>query len=141
MLLRSVTLRPVSSGRRTKVVVTTPTGARAEAYVYDDLNRLTQVTYSNEDGTIDPTDKVEQYAYDKNGNRLTQTTYANGVAAGTTQTLTYAYGFENRLLSVTDQNGVVQASYAYDWRGNQVEKVTPTGTTTAGKPATFHGAA
>ena len=106
-----------------------PPGVRAEAYEYDDLGRLTQVAYSDQDGTIDPTDKVVQYAYDGNGNRLSMTTYAKGVAAGATQTLTYNYGSDNRLLSVTDQNGVVQAQYDYDWRGNRVEAVTPTGTT------------
>ena len=76
--------------------------------------------------TIDPTDRVVRYGYDKNGNRLTQTTFANGVAAGATETLTYAYGFENRLMTVTDQNGIVQERYAYDHRGNQVQKITAT---------------
>ncbi len=118
-----------AAGRHTQVVITTPTGVAAQAYVYDDLNRLIHVTYSNDNGTIDPTDQVVQYTYDGNGNRLTMTTYNNGIAAGATQTLTYAYGFENRLLGVTDQNSVVQAKYFYDWRGNQVAKVTPTGTT------------
>ena len=121
-----------AAGRHTQVVTTTPSGATAQAYVYDDMNRLVQVTYSNDNGTIDPTDEVVQYGYDGNSNRLTQTTYANGVAAGATQTLTYAYGFANRLLTVTDQNGVVQEAYSYDWRGNQVEKVTPTATTIYG---------
>ncbi len=121
-----------AAGRQTQVVTTTPTGATAQAYVYDDLNRLCQVAYSNDNGTIDPSDEVVQYTYDGNGNRLTMTTYANGIAAGATQTLTYAYGFENRLLTVTDQHGVVQEAYSYDWRGNQVETVTPTATTLYG---------
>jgi YD repeat-containing protein len=105
---------------------------RAEAYQYDQLGHLTQVTYSNADGTIDPADKVVQYTYDADGNRLSMTTYAQGLAAGATQTLTYAYGADNRLLSVTDQNGVVQAQYFYDWRGNRVMMVTPTATTRYG---------
>ena len=108
--------------------MTTPTGVRAEAYHYDDLNRLDQVTYSDDNGTIDPTDKVVTYTYDKNGNRLSQTTYANGIPAGATETLTYGYGFENRLTSVTDQTGAA-TQYFYDWRGNQVMKVTPVATT------------
>ena len=117
-----------TSGRRTQVVVTTPEGVRAEAYVYDDLDRLTQVTYSDDNGTIDATDEVVKYTYDANGNRLTMATYANGEATGATETLTYVYGFENQLLSVTDQNGA-HTKYSYDWRGNQVQKVTPTATT------------
>ena len=71
-----------AAGRRTQVVVTTPTGVRAEAYHYDDLNRLDQVTYSDDNGTIDSTDKVVKYTYDRNGNRLTQTTYTNGIPGG-----------------------------------------------------------
>jgi RHS repeat-associated protein len=118
-----------SSNRQTLAVMTTPSGSTANAYQYDSLNRLTQVTYSTDNGTIDPTDRVVQYTYDGNGNRLTMTTYATGLAAGATQTLTYAYGFENRLLSVTDQNGVVESQYSYDQRGNRVLNVTPTVTT------------
>ena len=114
-----------ASGRRTGVVVTSTTGVRAEKYVYDDLNRLSEVTYSDDNGTIDATDRIVRYGYDKNGNRLTQTTFANGVSAGATETLTYAYGFENRLLTVTDQNGIVQQRFAYDHKGNQTQKVTP----------------
>ena len=120
-----------AAGRQTQVVMTTPTGATAQAYVYDDMGRLSQVTYSNT-GTIGPTNKVVQYTYDGNGNRLTETTYANGISGGATQTLTYTYGSSDELLTVTDQNGVVQDSYSYDWRGNQVEVVTPTKTTLYG---------
>jgi YD repeat-containing protein len=118
-----------ASGRRTGVVVTTETGVRAEKYGYDDFNRLREVSYSDDNGTIDATDRVVRYGYDKNDRRLTQTTFANGVGAGATESLSYAYGFENRLLTVTDQNGVVQERYFYDQQGNQVQKVTPTQTT------------
>jgi len=114
-----------AAGRRTGVVVTSETGVRAEKYVYDDFNRLTEVTYSDDNGTIDASDRVVRYGYDKNDRRLTQTTFANGISAGATETLTYGYGFENRLLTVTDQNGVVQERYAYDQQGNQVQKITP----------------
>jgi len=117
-----------ASGRRTGVVVTSETGVRAEKYLYDDFNRLREVAYSDDNGTIDATDRVVRYGYDKNDRRLTQTTFANGVAAGATETLSYAYGFENRLLTVTDQNGVVQERYSYDQQGNQVQKVTPSKT-------------
>jgi RHS repeat-associated protein len=120
-----------AAGRQTQVVMTTPSGATAQAYVYDDMNRLSQVTFSNS-GTISSTSEVVQYTYDGNGNRLTQTTYASGIANGATQTLTYAYGSDNQLLTVTDQNGVVQHAYSYDWRGNEVEDVMPTRTTLYG---------
>ncbi|HEX3152970.1 MAG TPA: choice-of-anchor D domain-containing protein, partial [Gemmataceae bacterium] len=118
-----------AANRRTLVVITTPSGTTAQAYAYDDLERLVQVTYSDNNGTIESTDRVVKYTYDLNGNRLTQTTYASGVANGATETLTYAYGFEDRLQTVTDQGGVVRGRYAYDWRGNTVELVTPTATT------------
>ena len=114
-----------AAGRRTGVVVTSETGVRAEKYVYDDFNRLTEVTYSDDNGTIDGIDRVVRYGYDKNDRRLTQTTFADGISAGATETLTYAYGFENRLLTVTDQNGVVQERFSYDQQGNQVQKITP----------------
>jgi YD repeat-containing protein len=117
-----------AAGRQTLAVMTTPSGSTAQAYAYDAMDRLIQVTYSNT-ATIDPSDKVVQYTYDGNGNRLTETTYANGIAAGATQTLTYVYNTENQLLSITDQNGIVQDAYAYDWRGNEIEQVTPTATT------------
>ncbi len=116
-----------ASGRQTMVVETLPSSATATAYVYDQLNRLSQVTYSNT-ATITSTSKVVQYTYDGNGNRLTMSTFPNGIAAGASQVLTYAYGAENRLNTVTDQGGVVQAQYFYDWHGNEVAKVTPTGT-------------
>lgn len=118
-----------AAGRKTRVDMTTATGQSAQAYVYDDLNRLSQVTYSDDNATIDPTDRVVQYTFDGNGNRLTQKTYAHGLAGGMTQSLSYAYGAENRLLSITDQNNVVQERDSYDWRGNLVMKVTPTATT------------
>src|SRR5262249_5390723 len=47
-----------AAGRRTGVVETSPGGVRAEAYVYDDMNRLIQVTYSDDNGTINSTDRV-----------------------------------------------------------------------------------
>lgn len=118
-----------AAGRRTQVVVTSEQGVRAEKYGYDDFNRLEEVTYSNDNGIIDPTDRVVRYTYDRNGNRLTQTTYATGFAAGVAEALIYAYGFENRLVTVTDQNGVVQQRLSYDQRGNRIQKVTPERTT------------
>ena len=87
----SIITRSTPPNGEAQVVVTTPTGVRAEAYVYDDLNRLIQVTYSDDNGTIDLTDRFVKYSYDKNGNRLTMTSFANGVEAGATQTLSYPW--------------------------------------------------
>ena len=56
-------------------------------------------------------------------------TFPTGVAAGASQVLTYSYGAENRLNTITDQNGVVQDQYFYNWRGDEVADVTPTKTT------------
>ena len=117
-----------ASGRRTMMVDTTTSGSTAQAYVYDNFGQLVQVTYSN-DATIDSSDEVVGYTYDADGNRLTETTYPHGMAGGASQVLQYTYGYEDRLISTTDQNGTVVDQYSYDWRGNVVQKVTPTGTT------------
>lgn len=75
------------------------TGAGTEAYTYDALNRLTNITYPNSDTVA--------FTYDANGNRLT---YAlNG------QTLnTYTYDAADRMLSDGTH------SYSYDAAGNQL---------------------
>ena len=117
-----------ASGRRTMMVDTTSSGSTAQAYVYDDFGQLVQVTYSN-NATITSADEVVDYTYDADGNRLTETTYPNGLAGGASQVLNYSYGYEDELLRVTNQNGVIVDEYSYDWRGNVVEDVTPTGTT------------
>ncbi len=117
-----------AAGLVTMMVNTTPTGSNAQAYVYDDFGQLIQVTYSN-NASINSSDEVVTYTYDADGNRLTETTYPNGMAGGASQVLTYTYGYEDELLQVTDQNGVVVDQYSYDWRGNVVQDVTPTGTT------------
>ncbi len=115
-----------SLGNATAVLTTFSDGSqKQEQYTYDGLNHLTQVIYGST-ATAGPNDKTLIYTYDSVGNRLTQTTKLNGAV---TQTLTYAYGSENRLLSVTDQNKVQLNSYVYDAAGNRVQKVTPSGNT------------
>jgi RHS repeat-associated protein len=118
-----------ADGRRTQVIVTTPTATRGEKYEYDAFNRLAKVTYSDNNGTFESTDKTVVYTYDGNGNRLSMTTDDDGSGPTPATVLNYAYGPENRLEHVTDGSGSPVADYYYDWRGNQVMKVTPTQTT------------
>ena len=40
-----------------------------------------------------------------------------------TEIRSYAYGVENRLLTVTNQNGLLLNAYAYDPAGNRIQKV------------------
>jgi RHS repeat-associated protein len=116
------------SGRRSKVEVTTSSGTRAEAYEYDDFDRLEQVIYST-DITIDPTDRVVNYTYDTNGNRQSTTDNPDGTGPLPAEVNTYEYTFENRLERVTNQTTGEVTDYFYDWRGNQIMRVTPTETT------------
>ncbi|MFZ5806143.1 MAG: hypothetical protein ACOY3I_02905 [Verrucomicrobiota bacterium] len=63
------------------------------------LARCTQVVYGST-AVANTNDKTVSYTYDNVGNRLTQTTKINNQV---TETLTYIYGSESRLLKVTDQ--------------------------------------
>jgi len=78
-----------------RVSVQRPDGT--ESYTYDNLNRITGVTYT--DGT------VQSYTYDAVGNRLTK-------VENSTQT-TYAYDANDRLTSAGS------TTYGYDANGNQ----------------------
>ena len=124
-----------NAGRQTQVVTTTPNGTTAEAYVYDDMNRLSQVSYADKSGVVTQSDQVVAYTYDSIGNRISQTTYAHGIVSGATETLTFNYGQENRLVNIINQSGVVQESYSYDNRGNQVASMTAAATTIYGYDA------
>ena len=73
--------------------------------------------------------RSSRYTYDADGNRLTETTYPKGIVAVPPQSLNYTYGYEDELLEVTNENGTVVDQYSYDWQGNVVQDVTPTGTT------------
>ena len=60
------------------------------------------------------------YTYDGNGNRLTMTTKTNNAV---TEIRSYTYGAENRLLTVTNQTGVLLNAYFYDPAGNRIQKI------------------
>jgi YD repeat-containing protein len=96
-----------------------PTYYKLEQYSYDYLDRLTNVVYGD-NGAIIPSALSVSYTYDGNGNRLTKTTRTNNAV---TEVRYYNYGNENRLLAVTNQNGLVLDSYAYDSAGNRIQKV------------------
>ncbi|MBI3601499.1 MAG: RHS repeat protein [Candidatus Omnitrophica bacterium] len=92
----------------TQEIETTPTATTIKNYIYDKLNRLTNVNYS--DGTY------ETYTYDSMGNRLTMTTQ--------TGTTTYEYDSDNRLIRAGS------TYYFYDKNGNTIKKVSPLKTET-----------
>jgi len=92
------------AGNRTQM---TEAGGGVTTYGYDDLYRLTHVTY--------PDSNSQDYAYDAVGNRLTLT--------DTTGATGYAYDDADRLASA----GTV--TYTWDNNGNMIGKTTVTGTT------------
>ena len=115
-----------SLGNATALLTTFPDGSqKQEKYSYDSLDRITQVVYGST-AVAGANDKTVSYTYDGVGNRQTQTTKISGTV---TQTLTYTYGSENRLLQVTDQAGNQIAAYVYDAAGNRIQKTTPSGDT------------
>ena len=115
-----------AGGRRTELHLTTPAATNAQQYTFDDLDRLVEAVYSDDD-TFDSADRVVSYTYDGNGNRLTMAVNEDGGAPE--EVRYYSYGNENRLLAVTNAAGVRLAQYAYDAAGNCVMKVTPSDVT------------
>ena len=92
---------------------------KLEQYLYDSFDRLTNVVYGDY-GVINNTALSVSYGYDGNGNRMTMATRTNNAV---TEIRGYVYGNENRLLTVTNQNGVLLDSYNYDPAGNRIRKV------------------
>ena len=84
------------------------------SYSYDNLYRLTSVTY--------PGPAATSYAFDAFGNRTSKTD-AGGATA-------YAYDNANRLSSVTDWNSNT-TSYAYDDANRMTTTTLPSGTATS----------
>jgi YD repeat-containing protein len=107
-------------GKAMLLTTTLPSGTKLEQYSYDYFDRLTNVIYGDS-GVINNTAPSVGYSYDGNGNRLTMTTCTNNTV---TEIRYYNYGAENRLLNVTNQNGVLLDAYSYDPAGNRIQKVT-----------------
>ncbi len=95
------------------------TGGERIQYTYDYFDGLTNVVYGD-NGVINNTALSVGYTYDGNGNRLTMTTRTNNAV---TEIRYYTYGAENRLLAVTNQNGMLLNAYSYDPAGNRIQKV------------------
>ena len=93
------------TGHRLKI---TELNGRTSDYQYDETHRLLQ------EAVIDPAlgNRTTDYAYDKVGNRLTQT--ENGVSTS------YTYSANDHLLESND--GSVITSYLYDANGNTTQK-------------------
>ncbi|MES9948135.1 MAG: calcium-binding protein, partial [Candidatus Thiodiazotropha sp.] len=109
--------------RGNQVALTDANGNRGEL-VYDRADRL--IWERNAEGDI------VRRQYDANGNLLSETRYANSGAAlnlgqlpathGSDQTTSYTYDANNRLLSRTDPQGVVN-QLVYDALGNVLEDI------------------
>ncbi|MCX7747309.1 MAG: S8 family serine peptidase [Clostridia bacterium] len=83
------------------------------SYTYDVLNRLESVK--------EPNGRLTVYAFDKAGNRITETVTLDG----TTTVTSYSYDSQNRLLStLTKVNGAETEAvkYTYDPNGNMISK-------------------
>ena len=107
-------------GKAQLLTTTLPGGiTKLEQYLYDSFDRLTNVVYGDY-GVINNTALSVSYSYDGNGNRMTMTTRTNNAV---TEIRGYVYGSENRLLTVSNQNGVLLDSYNYDSAGNRIRKV------------------
>jgi RHS repeat-associated protein len=137
--LSSYTYTPDNVGNRTQMVDLSGT----TTYAYDDLYRLTGVTYPNDDEV--------SYAYDADGNRTCMTvnstptsyTYDDAdqmtQAGGTSYTYddngnltdrgddTFDYDYENRLVEATV--GETTVSFAYNGAGRRVSKTAGANTT------------
>jgi len=85
----------------------TDNNSKQTIYEYDDLYRLTKVTY--------PSGKIVEYTYDAAGNR-TEMKINNDT------TVNYFYDDENRLLSYS--SGAETTVFQYDNNGNMIYKAT-----------------
>jgi YD repeat-containing protein len=118
------TLKP--NGQRAQVREYDQTGTlNTRDYVYDALNRLTQVSYTDPKNPTQP--RVTSYVFGSTGNR-TSKTETQGLAKAVTD---YVYDTDDRLSSETKTQGVISATTAYSWdnNGNLIQKVEPIQTT------------
>jgi YD repeat-containing protein len=94
-----------SLNRKTSMVDSTGT----TFYGYDDLDRMTSITYSVSGNLTDPNNLAIGYQYD-NANHETQITYPGG------EVVNYTYDNAGRLLTVADVlNGTTTYNYTYHY--------------------------
>ena len=88
-------------------------------FVYDDMNRVTQVTEPDPDGTGPLQPPVTIFAYDTEGNLFTTTDARQN-------TTTREYDELNRLTKIIDANGI-DSTFGYDDAGNLTLVIDPLG--------------
>lgn len=102
-----------ANGNRIRQVETNGGAAETTTYLYDDADRLKEVTYP---------DKKVTYTYDNVANRLSEVTRAvpdNAVLS----TKSFTYDDRDRLVSLTDLgNATASATFDYDDNGNQTRR-------------------
>jgi RHS repeat-associated protein len=105
-------------GNRTRQEEENGRGEEISTYAYDNLDRLTEVTYPD---VPVGTSTTVLYRYDAAYNRTGETTL--NVAATTIADKTYRYNSRNQLTAVDDNlNPAQNVTYAFDANGNQTGK-------------------
>lgn len=99
-------------------------------YQYDSLNRKIRVlkTTKSADNTV--TAHETQYAYDGNGNTVEEKTLKTKGGVTFTATVTSTYDGLNRVLTVTDGEGAVAKTLAYDRAHRQISSIDALGNET-----------
>lgn len=91
---------------------THPSPDPTEQYAYDPVGNRTGTTVTANNSLLE--DSLFTYAYDGNGNLTSKTEKATGIVT------TYAWDYENRLVSVTSAS--LSAQYQYDPFGRRIQK-------------------
>jgi RHS repeat-associated protein len=115
-----------ASGMRSAVTEQDALGTtRTVEWSYDATKRLTREAIDHRDTDKD---RISAWTYDRVGNRLTQTVT---IGASTTESTTYVYDANDRLLSETRTGGSQPGATAstYDANGNTRSKRGPSGVT------------
>jgi RHS repeat-associated protein len=99
---------------------------RTLTWNYDALDRLTQE--KSVDATNSALNYTDNYSYDLNSNRVTETE-DQGNTGSTTDTVTSTYNADDELTQTVDANNGT-TTYGYDANGSQTTATSPTGTTT-----------
>ena len=129
-----------AASRRTGLSATISSNADfSNAYQYDNLGRLTQVTQQGQSGGNTVADKRVDLTYHANGQFSTLSRYANLTATQLVATTTYSFDQANRLTSLTHTRAVTGSPdpvtlAAYTWTFDASSRITnattPDGTAT-----------